>query len=87
MYNVPEVVSWQLVELQVVLGPPQSKHTENNRPVLIIFIFFPFHISTSITSFWKNKCDINQQDFKIIDLHFVKSESFSFTWELLQRET
>ena len=27
----------------------------------------------------KIKCDINQQDLKRADLHFVKSESFSLT--------
>ena len=26
------------------------------------------------------KRDINQQDFKIVDLHFVKSEFFLLTW-------
>ena len=28
----------------------------------------------------KIKCDINQQDLKTVDLHFVKSEQFSLTW-------
>ena len=27
----------------------------------------------------KIKCDINQQDFKIVDRHFAKSEYFSLT--------
>ena len=35
------------------------------------------------------KSDINQQDFKIVNLYFVESESFSPTWscESRQRET
>ena len=36
-----------------------------------VFIFYKhikYHISNKI------KCDINQQDFKRVDLHFVKSE-------------
>ena len=27
----------------------------------------------------KIKCDINQQDLKTVDLHFVKTEQFSLT--------
>ena len=26
------------------------------------------------------KCDINQQDLKRVDPHFVKSEEFALTW-------
>ena len=38
-----------------------------------IFIFYK-HIKYHILKMLKNKCDINQQDLKRVDLHFVKSE-------------
>ena len=34
----------------------------------------------------KIKCDINQQDLKTVDLHFVKSEYFSLTWSCGSRQ-
>ena len=34
----------------------------------------------------KIKCDINQQDLKRVDLHFVKSEEFSLTWSCGSRQ-
>ena len=34
----------------------------------------------------KIKCDINQQYLKTVDLHFVKSESFSLTWSCGSRQ-
>ena len=34
----------------------------------------------------KIKCDINQQDLKTVDLHFVKSKSFSLTWSCGSRQ-
>ena len=36
--------------------------------------FFYQHIKYHILNRLKIKCDINQQDFKRVDLHFVKSE-------------
>ena len=38
-----------------------------------VFIFYE-HIMYHILNMVKIKCDINQQDLKIFDLHFVKSE-------------
>ena len=35
---------------------------------------------------FKIKCDINQQDLKIVDLNFVKSEEFSLTWSCGSRQ-
>ena len=35
---------------------------------------------------FKIKCDINQQDMKTVDLHFVKSEQFSLTWSSGSRQ-
>ena len=34
----------------------------------------------------KIKCNINQQDLKRVDLHFVKSEWFSLTWSCGSRQ-
>ena len=34
----------------------------------------------------KIKCDINQQDLKFVDHHFVKSEIFSLTWSCGSRQ-
>ena len=34
----------------------------------------------------KIKRNINQQYFKIVDLHFVKSEYFSLTWSFESRQ-
>ena len=34
----------------------------------------------------KVKCDINQQDLKRVDLHFVKSEIFSLNWSCGSRQ-
>ena len=36
--------------------------------------FFYQHIQYHILDMLKIKCDINQQDLKRVDLHFVKSE-------------
>ena len=44
-----------------------------------VFIFYQ-HIKYHILNMLKIKCDINQQDLKIVDLHFVKSEWFSLSW-------
>ena len=41
-----------------------------------VFIFY-YHIKYHILNILKIKCDINQQDLKRVDLHFVKSEEFS----------
>ena len=38
-----------------------------------VFIFY-YHIKYHILNILKIKCDINQQDLKRVDLHFVKSE-------------
>ena len=38
-----------------------------------VFIFF-LHIKYHVLNMVKIKCDINQQDLKRVDLHFVKSE-------------
>ena len=38
-----------------------------------VFIFYQ-HIKYHIFNMLKIKCDINQQDLKRVDLHFVKSE-------------
>ena len=38
-----------------------------------VFIFY-LHIKYGILNMLKIKCDINQQDLKGVDLHFVKSE-------------
>ena len=38
-----------------------------------VFIFYE-HIKYHILNMLKIKCDINQQDLKRVDLHFVKSE-------------
>ena len=38
-----------------------------------VFIFY-YHITYHILNMLKIKCDINQQDLKTVDLHFVKSE-------------
>ena len=38
-----------------------------------VFIFYE-HIKYHILNMFKIKCDINQQDLKRVDLHFVKSE-------------
>ena len=35
---------------------------------------FYYHIKYHILSMLKMKCDINQQDLKKVDFHFVKSE-------------
>ena len=43
-----------------------------------VFIFYK-HIKYHISNMLKIKCDINQQDLKRVDLHFVKSEYFSLT--------
>ena len=43
-----------------------------------VFIFYQ-HIKYHILGMLKIKCDINQQDLKTVDLHFVKSEQFSLT--------
>ena len=32
------------------------------------------------------KCDINQQDLKFVDLHFVKSEYVLLTWSCGSRQ-
>ena len=36
------------------------------------FSFFHYHIKYQLSSMLKIKRDMNQQDFKIVDLHFVK---------------
>ena len=38
-----------------------------------VFIFY-YHIEYRILNMLKIKCDINQQNLKRVDLHFVKSE-------------
>ena len=38
-----------------------------------VFIFY-WHIKYHILNMLNIKCDINQQDLKRVDLHFVKSE-------------
>ena len=38
-----------------------------------VFIFY-YHFKYHILNMLKNKCDINQQDLKRVNLHFVKSE-------------
>ena len=42
-----------------------------------IFIYFFKHTKYQISNMLKRKCDNNQQDFKIVDLHFVKSNFHS----------
>ena len=36
--------------------------------------YFYSHIKYQLSNMLKIKRDINEQDFKIVDLHFVKSE-------------
>ena len=43
-------------------------------------LFFNWHFKYQFLKMLKIKRDINQQDFKIVDLHFVKFEYFSLTW-------
>ena len=38
-----------------------------------VFIFY-WHIKYHVLNMLKIQCDINQQDLKRVDLHFVKSE-------------
>ena len=38
-----------------------------------VFIFY-YHIKYHLLNMLKIKCDIKQQDFKTVDLHFVKSK-------------
>ena len=38
-----------------------------------VFVFY-LHIKYHILKMLRIKCDINQQDLKRVDLHFVKSE-------------
>ena len=40
---------------------------------ILVFIFY-YNIKYHILNMLKIKCDINQQDLKRVDLHFVKSE-------------
>ena len=40
---------------------------------ILVFIFYK-HITYHILNMLKIQCDINQQDLKRVDLHFVKSE-------------
>ena len=47
-----------------------------------VFIFYLYRIFNML----KIKCDINQQDLKRVDLHFVKSEGFSLTWRCGSRQ-
>ena len=47
--------------------------------VLIFYSQIKYHII-------EIKCDINQQDLKRIDFHFVKSESFWLTWSCGSRQ-
>ena len=42
--------------------------------------FLHFLLEHQILNMLKIKRDINQQDLKIVDLHFVESEEFSLTW-------
>ena len=42
-------------------------------PHIFGFLFFYEHIKYHILNMVKIKCDINQQDLKRVDLHFVKS--------------
>ena len=50
-----------------------------------VFNFYK-HINYHILNMLKIKCDINQQDLKRADLHFVKSEWFSLTWSCGSRK-
>ena len=43
-----------------------------------VFLFNQ-HIKYHNLNMLRMKCDINQQDLKRVDLHFVKSEYFSLT--------
>ena len=43
-----------------------------------VFIF-SWHNKYHVLNMLKIKCDINQQDLKRVDFHFVKSEEFSLT--------
>ena len=40
----------------------------------ILVFFFYWHIGYHVLNMLKIKCDINQQDLKRVDPHFVKSE-------------
>ena len=50
-----------------------------------VFIFYQY-IKYHILNMLKIKCDINQQDLKRVDLHFVKSEWFLLTWSCGSRQ-
>ena len=48
----------------------------NRRFIYILYC----HFKSQILNMVKAKRDINQQNWKIVDLHFIKSELFSLTW-------
>ena len=56
---------------------------------IVFLLFFIKILNTSFYNMLKINLDINQQDFKIVDLHFVKSEYFSIalSCESRQRDT
>ena len=60
--------------------PCISNLTDNNMQFVSSFTFFYKHITYQLLNLLKIKRDINQQDLKLADLHFVKSEQFSVTW-------
>ena len=51
--------------------PSQSLTTD---PEYIRFFIFYYHIEYQLLNILKIKCDINQQNLKIVNLYFVKFE-------------
>ena len=43
-------------------------------PNIFVFSFYFYQTKNQLLNMLKIKCDINQQDLKIIDIQFVKSE-------------
>ena len=63
----------------IISSHPQFTTNLNHNPLTagvayIRFLIFYQHIKYHILNMLKIKCDINQQDLKTVDLHFVKSE-------------
>ena len=65
-----------------------SSFIPNHRSRLYSSFFFIFHwhFRYQLLNILKTKRAINQQDFKIVDLHFVQSEQFLLTWSCGSRE-
>ena len=53
-------------KLALILYPPV--------PNIFVFSFYYYQTKNQLSNMLKIKCDINQQDLKIIDIQFVKYE-------------